>query len=165
MRIEAIDDEDPFSVGVGVHGACDVLHELGFSTSRFQCGRENQTGDHVEPRRQRRRAMTCIFKLLLDHTAGLNGFVRGISFDGLQRGRFVDTHRVSSVEHSFRGCFKIGLTDDIDFELILLGILLRRVEPHLCGVVAARPAAKSGPLAPRRSTPRFFLRSPRLEVP
>lgn len=82
MRVKAIDHEDPCSGGVGVHGSREMLHELGFGAGRCQGGRDDLPGDHSETRRQRRRAMPRVFKLLLGHTAGLNGLVGSVPFDG-----------------------------------------------------------------------------------
>ena len=130
LRIEKIDHDDPFSGG-GVHGSRAMLHELGFGGGRLQSRRDDLPGDHVETRRQRRCAMPRVFKLLLGHTTGLNGLVGGVPFDGLQRGRLVHAHRMRAVDRCLGGSVQIGLVDVFDLALELLGVFLRRVEPHL----------------------------------
>ena len=143
--IETIHNEAPFSAGVRVHGSRDVLHELGFGAGRFQRGRGDFSTDHVQTRRQRRRAMTCVFKLLLGHLAGLNGLVGSISFEGLQRGRLVHAHRMSSVDRGLLGSVPIGLADIFHLALELFGILLRGVEPHLFAVRLQRGSLQEAP--------------------
>ena len=103
MRVEAVDHEDPFGGGVGVHGPRDVRDELRFGAGRLQRRANDLPRHHVEAGRQRRRPVPGVFEFLLGHAVGLGGLVGGVPLDGLQRSRLVHAHRVRAVGRRLRG--------------------------------------------------------------
>ena len=84
MCVQVVNDESPSTRGVEVHGSRDVVDELRFGAGRLQRGGDDLAGHHIEAGSQRGGAMTCVLEFLLGHAAGLNGFVGGIAFDGLE---------------------------------------------------------------------------------
>ena len=102
VRVEAIDHEDPFGGGVGVHGSGDVCDELRFGTGRLQRWADDHPRHHVQTGGQRCRPVPGVFEFLLRYAVGLGRLVRGVPLDGLQRGRLVHAHRVRAIDRRFR---------------------------------------------------------------
>src|SRR5271156_479657 len=134
MRVQVVNNKNPFTLRVGVHGSREMVDELRFGTGRLQRGGDDLAGHHVEAGRQRGGTMTYVLKLLFSHTAGLNRFVGGVAFDGLERCRLIHTHGVSAVDRGLARRFEVGLADLRGLALEGLGVLLRRVEPHFTAV-------------------------------
>ena len=103
VRVEAVDHEEPFGGGVGVHGASDVRDELRFGTGRLQRWADDHPRHHVETGGQRRRPVPRVFEFLLRYAVGLGRLVGGVPLDGLQRGRLVHAHRVRAGAAAFAG--------------------------------------------------------------
>jgi hypothetical protein len=134
VRVEAVDHEDPFGAGVGVHGPGDVRDELRFGTGRLQCWADDHSRHHVQTGGQRRRPVPGVFEFRLRYAVGLGRLVGGVPLDGLQRGRLVHAHRVRAIGHRLRRRLKIGSANIVDLGLEFLGILLCCVEPHFLAV-------------------------------
>jgi hypothetical protein len=83
VRVEAVDQEDPFGSGVGVHGPADVRDELRFGTGRLQRWADDPPRHHVHTGGQRRRAVPGVFEFLLRYAVGLGRLVGGVPLDGL----------------------------------------------------------------------------------
>ena len=111
MRVQVVNNENPFTCGIDVHGSRDVVDEFRFGAGRLQRGGDDLAGHHVEAGGQRGGAMTRVLELLLGHAAGLNGLVGGIAFDGLERRRLIHAHRVSAVDRGLARGFEIRLAD------------------------------------------------------
>jgi len=75
VRVEAVDHEDPFGGGVGVHGPGDVRDELRFGTGRLQRWADDHPRHHVQTGGQRRRPVPGVFKFLLRYAVGLGRLV------------------------------------------------------------------------------------------
>ena len=60
MRVEVIDNENPFGRRVEIHGSFEVRDELGFGAGRLECGGDDLSRDDIQAGGQRGGAVTRV---------------------------------------------------------------------------------------------------------
>lgn len=146
MRVQAIDDENPFRGGVTRDGALHMAHKILFGSGRPYGRRHDLPGCDLKIGDQRLSPMTNVFKFHAFHQAWLHGTCGLRAFIGLNAGLLVGAHDMHPVFMQL-GRLLIQLADSLD-----VGVKLFRV----LGSVVIEPIARL-----MRFQVRFFLKSGR----
>src|SRR6266545_275356 len=132
VGVELVGHEDPFRVGIGVDGLCDVGGEIRLGSSRPNRGADDLARHDVEVRDQAQRAVSDVLELDALNEAGTDGLRFMQAFERLHARLLVDADHVGSLSRELRGV-SISIADSLYFGLVLLRrfALVLRGEPVL----------------------------------
>ena len=154
MRVQAINDEDPSSLGIGFYRLGDMPGEVRLLARRSYRGRDHATGGHFQVGKQTQSAVPDVLELAPFYQAGARRFTGVLALGGLDAGFFIGRDQMHprlmqsaglAVEGADRPCFfgKLRRVFNLWIEPVAaqvrfdLGFFLKSA-PH-CGAKSSRP--------------------------
>jgi len=127
MGIELIHHKNPTGLGGQGDRPLQMGEEIRFGSCVTHRRADDLAGHHIKIRQEALGPVTGIFKLHPFHVAGSHR-LDALTFQGLDAGHLIRTHRVNAVFRQGLGLF-VRRTHGIDAVLKALRIIFRRLEP------------------------------------